>query len=90
MAEKIIRIVIKEMVENGETYYLAESPDVKGFLAEADTLPEMFEVAPEVMDDLIDLNNKTMKEYNLDRTFLSDVAYKFIYQPIKIRHLSYA
>ncbi|MDR3169051.1 MAG: DUF1902 domain-containing protein [Candidatus Peribacteria bacterium] len=90
MAAKTIRIVIKEMVEYGETYYLAESPDVPGFLAEADTLPEMFEIAPEVMEDLIDLNNKTMKKYNLDRTFLSDFAYKFIYQPAKVRHLSYA
>lgn len=92
MAPKTIRIVIKEMLENGERYFLAESPDVSGFLAEADTLEEMVETASEVMDDLIDLNNKTADKYRLDWTVLKDYTYQFLYQPakMKVRHLEYA
>jgi predicted RNase H-like HicB family nuclease len=82
MDSKTIRIVIKEMIENGERYFLAESPDVAGFLAEADTLEEMIEVAPEVMDDLIDLNNRTKSETKLKKwDIIKHFDYQFLYQP---------
>jgi predicted RNase H-like HicB family nuclease len=93
MATKTIRIIIKEMIENGERYFLAESPDVSGFLAEADSLEEMVEIAPEVMDELIDLNNTTKDKNHLkQRTILKDFSYQFLYLPAKtkVRHLAYA
>jgi predicted RNase H-like HicB family nuclease len=60
MATKTIRISIKEMLENGEKYFLAESPDVPGFLAEAKTLEEMIEIAPLVMQDLLEIRNERL------------------------------
>jgi predicted RNase H-like HicB family nuclease len=57
MVNKVIRISIEEVIEDGEKYYLAKSPDVKGFLAQTDTLEEMFTVAPEVMEMLLKVKN---------------------------------
>ncbi|MDR2189647.1 MAG: DUF1902 domain-containing protein [Candidatus Peribacteria bacterium] len=91
MATKTIRIVIKEMLENGEKYFLAESPDVQGFLAEADTLEEMIDIAPQVMEDLLEVNQEmSAKDPSLNLVFWNDIKYKIIYKPIKITHLQYA
>jgi predicted RNase H-like HicB family nuclease len=60
MATKTIRIVIKEMEQDGERYYFAESPDIPNFLAETDTLEEMLEVAPLVMQDLLEVMNERL------------------------------
>jgi predicted RNase H-like HicB family nuclease len=62
MALKVIRITIEEVMEDGEKYYLAKSPDVKGFLAQTDTLEEMFTVAPEVMGMLLKVKNERLKK----------------------------
>jgi predicted RNase H-like HicB family nuclease len=69
MDSKIIRIIIQEMNENGERYYLAESPDVPGFLAEADTIPEMLEIAPLVMQDLLEIRNERLSKQRKENLF---------------------
>jgi predicted RNase H-like HicB family nuclease len=53
MAPKVIRIVIKELEQDGEIYYLGRSPDLFGLTVETDTLEEMIEIAPEVAEDLL-------------------------------------
>ncbi|MDR3169591.1 MAG: hypothetical protein LBU27_07805 [Candidatus Peribacteria bacterium] len=63
MAEKPVRIAIKEMSENGESYYLAESPDVDNFFAEADSLEEILKVAPEVMEMILELDRKKARNF---------------------------
>jgi hypothetical protein len=42
MVPKLIRITIEEVVEDGEKYYLARSPGMRGFLAQMDTLKEIY------------------------------------------------
>jgi predicted RNase H-like HicB family nuclease len=58
------------MKENNETYYLAESPDVENFFAEADSLEEILQIAPEVMEMILALDRKkAIKEHTKDHLF---------------------
>jgi predicted RNase H-like HicB family nuclease len=88
MATKTIRIVIKQLEQDGEIYYLGRSPDLFGLTVETDTLDEMLEIAPEVATDLIDVKNERAKKEN--RETLREVAYQLIYEPLKVHHLQYA
>jgi len=72
MVPKLIRITIEEVVEEGEKYYLARSPDVKGFLAQTDTLEEMYTTAPEVMEMLLKVKNERMKKEQHRRQLLGN------------------
>jgi predicted RNase H-like HicB family nuclease len=89
MAEKIIRIEIKEMIENGERYYLAESPDVPGFLAEADTLEEMRKIAPEVMEMILALDKKDELQKKMKKSLFQKVIYDIYYNTQVTSHLQY-
>ena len=51
---KIIRIVVEEIVEWKDKYYLATSPDIKWFIAEAESLEEMRRLAPQQMEILLE------------------------------------
>jgi predicted RNase H-like HicB family nuclease len=76
MAERTITILIKEMVENNEKYYLAESPDVPNFFAEADTLEEIVNIAPEVMEMILKLDRKKeSRSKNLFQKVVFDMNY---------------
>lgn len=79
MAEKVIRIVIKEMLEDGEKYYLAKSPDVPGFLAETDTLEEMMKVAPEVMEMVLEMEKEDEEKQQVKNNFFQKVVYDINY-----------
>jgi predicted RNase H-like HicB family nuclease len=70
MALKTIRITIEEVIEDGEKYYLARSPDVRGFLAQTDTLEEMFTTAPEVMEMLLKVKNERLKKEQVKKQIL--------------------
>ncbi|MDR0860936.1 MAG: DUF1902 domain-containing protein [Candidatus Peribacteria bacterium] len=92
MATKTIRIVIKEMIEDGERYYyLAKSPDLYGLTVDADNLPEIIETVPQVAEDLMEANKElSSKKPNLQLDFWDIVNYEYIYQPMKTYHLQYA
>jgi predicted RNase H-like HicB family nuclease len=70
MVSNIIRITIEEVMEDGERYYLARSPDVKGFLAQTATLEEMFTIAPEVMEMLLKAKNKRLEQEQAKKEML--------------------
>ncbi|MDR3168731.1 MAG: hypothetical protein LBU27_03065 [Candidatus Peribacteria bacterium] len=89
MAQKTIRIFIKEMLENGEKYYLAESPDVPGFMAEADSLEEMMKIAPEVMEMILELDRKDEMKQEIKKNFFQKVIYDMSYNTKIISHLQY-
>ncbi|MDR0282207.1 MAG: DUF1902 domain-containing protein [Candidatus Peribacteria bacterium] len=90
MVPKVIKIEIKEMFENGERYYLAKSPDVPGFLAEADTLEEMMKVAPEVMEMILELDKKDEQRKQMNRDLFQKVIYDLYYNTKIPSHLQYA
>jgi len=90
MVEKKIKIIIKEMNENGERYYLAESPDVPGFLAEADTLEEMRKIAPEVMEMVLEMDEKERLQRKMKGDLLQKVVYDLYYNAQVPSHLQYA
>jgi predicted RNase H-like HicB family nuclease len=70
METKTIRIVIQEMEQDGEIYYFADSPDIPGFLAETETLKEMLEIAPLVMQDLLEVRNERLaKQKKFENVF---------------------
>jgi predicted RNase H-like HicB family nuclease len=48
-----VQITINKIQENGETYFLATSNDIEGFLAEGDTFEECLQNAEDVANDLI-------------------------------------
>ena len=62
MSPKVIRITIEEIVQDGEKYYLARSPDVRWFLTQTDTIEEMMELAPQVMSDFLEASKKIMEK----------------------------
>lgn len=64
MDVNLIRIDIEEVIEDWQKYYLAKSPDERGFLAQTDTLEEMYTTAPEVMSLLLKAKkNRLEAEY---------------------------
>lgn len=46
--EHIIKLTIEQHSENGESYYLATSPDIQGLVAEGQTLAETIEIAQDL------------------------------------------
>jgi len=90
--EKNVLILIKEMEENGERYYLATSPDLFGLVVETDNLPEMMDVAPQIANDLIDANNQSAIPHGSDDVFerWTNVKYSVLYKPQKVYSLEYA
>ncbi|MDR0607956.1 MAG: hypothetical protein LBG52_06545 [Candidatus Peribacteria bacterium] len=85
MEPEVIRITIEEVVEDGEKYYLARSPDVRGFLAETATLAEMFMVAPQVMSEFLEASKRILvrekaKENFLEKYMLNKIIYNLSYQ----------
>jgi predicted RNase H-like HicB family nuclease len=85
MAPQIITITIEEVVEDGEKYYLARSPEVRGFLAETSTLEEMFTVAPQVMSEFLEASRRILakekaKQNFLEKYMLGKVVYTLNYQ----------
>jgi hypothetical protein len=91
MTTKTVNIIIRQMEENGEIYYLAESPDLFGLVVEADTLPEIIELVPEVANDLIDSNNQTSTPHGKANTFelRNNVSYQMTFKPLKVYSLQY-
>jgi len=73
MVSKLIRITIEEVVEDGEKYYLARSPDVRGFLAQTDSLEEMYTTAPEVMEMLLKVKNSRLRKEQEKKSTLRKV-----------------
>ncbi len=53
MKSMIIRIVIEEITEGKDTYFLATSPDIEGFMAEADSYEEIKEITPSLILDML-------------------------------------
>jgi predicted RNase H-like HicB family nuclease len=90
MTPKVIRIVIEEIVEDGEKYYLAKSPDVQGFLAETETLDEMLKVAPEVMEMILELDKEIEEENHPQKNLWQKVIYDINYNTKLVSHLQYA
>jgi predicted RNase H-like HicB family nuclease len=91
MAAKTIRIVIKEMEQDGETYYLGRSPDLYGFTIQASTIEEAINLVPEVAEDLMEVNRElSSKNPSLQLDFWDKVKYQIIYKPMKVYDLQYA
>jgi len=58
MAEYLINVKIERLEESGKTYYLATSEDIQGLVAQADTLPEVIEIAQDSVKQLMDIHSK--------------------------------
>lgn len=54
--EKLINIQIEKLYENGESYYLATSEDVKGLLAEGKSIKEVLEIAEDIAKIILEAN----------------------------------
>ena len=80
------------MEQDGEKYYLATSPDLYGLVVEADTLPEILELTPQVANELIEINNQTTTPHSYGDKFelWTDVSYKMVYKPLQVYSLQYA
>ena len=89
MAPKVIRIIIQEMNENGEKYYLGKSPDVSGFLIEADTLEEAVRIAPEVMEMMLEMEKEDEQKQQTHNNLFQKVIYDINYNTKIVSHLQY-
>lgn len=73
----IIRVVVERITEGKDTYFLATSPDIEGFIAEADTYDEIKSITPELIKDMIISRiirdkiqeNKKKKEIEIDLNY---------------------
>ena len=90
--EKDVLILIKEMEENGEKYYLATSPDLFGLVVETDNLQEMMNIVPQIANDLIEANNQSATPQGSDDVFerWTNVKYTVLYKPQQVYSLEYA
>jgi predicted RNase H-like HicB family nuclease len=90
MAPKVINIIIKEVKENNDTYYLAESPDVENFFAEADSLEEILKIAPEVMEMILELDRKKAVKENTQQHLFQKVIFDMKYRRKVDSHLQFS
>ncbi|ELR98582.1 type II toxin-antitoxin system HicB family antitoxin [Gloeocapsa sp. PCC 73106] len=51
--EKLIKLKISQLEENGEVYYLATSPDVQGLVAQGSSIEETIEIAEDLAKILL-------------------------------------
>jgi predicted RNase H-like HicB family nuclease len=58
MMQRMIRLKIERLQENDQEYFLATSDDIKGLLAQADTLAEVVEIAQDVAQNLIEMDGR--------------------------------
>lgn len=64
MEAKTVRIIIEELEQDGEVYYLGKSPDLPGLVVESDSLSEMMRIAPLVAEDLIEAKKERLTKQN--------------------------
>lgn len=73
----IIRVIVEEIIEGKDTYFLATSPDIEGFMAEADSYEEIKEITPGLIMDMLkaklkrEEEKKVKMEINLNYSFSS-------------------
>lgn len=48
-----IKVEVEKVVEGNDVYYLATSPDMKGFMAEADSYEEVKVLSQQILSDMI-------------------------------------
>jgi predicted RNase H-like HicB family nuclease len=58
MMQRMIRLKIERLQENDQEYFLATSDDIKGLLAQADTLAAVVEIAQDVAQNLIEIDGQ--------------------------------
>jgi predicted RNase H-like HicB family nuclease len=58
MMQRMIRLKIERLQENNQEYFLATSDDIKGLLAEGNTLAEVVEIAQDIAQNLIEMDRQ--------------------------------
>jgi len=77
MKSMIIRVIVEEITEGKDTYFLATSPDIEGFMAEAESYEEIKEITPGLIMDMLkaklqrEEEKKVKMEINLNYSFSS-------------------
>lgn len=59
-----INLTIEHLHENGQSYYVATSPDIQGLVAEADTIDAVIEIAKDLIPILMELDEPPTKPFN--------------------------
>jgi hypothetical protein len=85
MESKIINIIIKEVEQDGERYFLARSLELPWLIVETNTINEMLDTVRDVADDLIESNNQYKDELWLDREPIQRAEYQLILHPFTHR-----
>ncbi len=88
MGIKIIRIEVQEIIEWEDKYYLATSPDIRWFVAEAESLEEMQTLAPKQMEILLGERKKRIAKEKAKHQFLNKLIFNISYNVES--HLQYA